>query len=126
MSPEVFDGKKYGFEVDMWAFGVTMYFMLNMEYPFSKSWHIIRYKLACKYYREGRDSERIGQKIQLQEINLEYKKEVTGKLLRRSRGSIQKNFWSEPKLQNKILWNPRTSSLQEILSWWLGIVNNRL
>ena len=35
MSPEVFSSEKYGFEVDMWAFGVIFYFMLNMEYPFS-------------------------------------------------------------------------------------------
>jgi len=25
----------YGFEVDMWAFGVLFFFMLNMEFPFS-------------------------------------------------------------------------------------------
>lgn len=39
MSPEIFSGNEssfYGFEVDMWAFGVLFYFMLNMEFPFSK------------------------------------------------------------------------------------------
>lgn len=39
MSPEIFSGNQssfYGFEVDMWAFGVLFYFMLNMEFPFSK------------------------------------------------------------------------------------------
>lgn len=38
MSPEIFSGSEnsfYGFEVDMWAFGVLFYFMLNMEFPFS-------------------------------------------------------------------------------------------
>jgi serine/threonine protein kinase len=38
MSPEIFAGNEesfYGFEVDMWAFGVLFYFMLNMEFPFS-------------------------------------------------------------------------------------------
>lgn len=38
MSPEIFSGNEtdfYGFEVDMWAFGVLFYFMLNMEFPFS-------------------------------------------------------------------------------------------
>ena len=38
MSPEIFRGDEdhvYGFEVDMWAFGVLFYFMLNMEFPFS-------------------------------------------------------------------------------------------
>ena len=39
MSPEIFKGDEehtYGFEVDMWAFGVLFYFMLNLEFPFSK------------------------------------------------------------------------------------------
>jgi doublecortin-like kinase 3 len=29
MSPEVYSQREYGFEVDMWSFGVVMYFMLN-------------------------------------------------------------------------------------------------
>lgn len=29
MSPEFYLEQEYGFEVDMWSFGVTMYFMLN-------------------------------------------------------------------------------------------------
>ena len=36
MSPEIFLNEVYSFEVDMWAFGVLLYFMLNMEFPFSK------------------------------------------------------------------------------------------
>ena len=36
MSPEIYKSDNYGFEVDMWAFGVLMYFMLNKEFPFSK------------------------------------------------------------------------------------------
>ena len=35
MAPEIYEGENYSFEVDMWAFGVLFYFMLNMEYPFS-------------------------------------------------------------------------------------------
>jgi serine/threonine protein kinase len=35
MSPEIYSGSEaYGFEVDMWAFGVLFFFMLNLEYPF--------------------------------------------------------------------------------------------
>lgn len=37
MSPEIYQGNEYGYEVDMWAFGVLFYFMLNIEYPFSKN-----------------------------------------------------------------------------------------
>lgn len=35
MAPEIYDGNKYGYGVDMWAIGVTIYYMLNGEYPFS-------------------------------------------------------------------------------------------
>lgn len=35
MSPEIYHGENYGFEVDMWAFGVLFFFMLNTEFPFS-------------------------------------------------------------------------------------------
>lgn len=47
MSPEIFksgvveqpeeEGELYGYEVDMWAFGVLLYYMLNMTYPFCNS-----------------------------------------------------------------------------------------
>jgi serine/threonine protein kinase len=40
MSPEIYSEHEYGFEVDMWAFGVVMFYMLNREFPFSKN-HII-------------------------------------------------------------------------------------
>lgn len=36
MSPELYSSKEYGFEVDMWSFGVVFYFMLNKQFPFSK------------------------------------------------------------------------------------------
>lgn len=42
MSPEIFKGDEdhvYGFEVDMWAFGVLFFFMLNMEFPFKLNPH---------------------------------------------------------------------------------------
>lgn len=42
MSPEIFAGNEqsfYGFEVDMWAFGVLFYFMLNMQFPFKLNPH---------------------------------------------------------------------------------------
>ena len=38
MSPEIYNENPirfYGYEVDIWAFGVLFYFMLNMEFPFS-------------------------------------------------------------------------------------------
>lgn len=35
MSPQLYNQQEYGFEVDMWAFGVVFYFMLNKEFPFS-------------------------------------------------------------------------------------------
>lgn len=35
MAPEIYKDEKYGYGVDMWALGVTIYFMLNSEYPFS-------------------------------------------------------------------------------------------
>lgn len=35
MAPEIYDGNKYGYGVDMWAIGVTIYYMLNGEYPFN-------------------------------------------------------------------------------------------
>lgn len=38
MSPEIYSNDHYSYEVDMWAFGVLFYFMLNMEFPFRKLW----------------------------------------------------------------------------------------
>ena len=35
MCPEIFMCETYGLEVDMWAVGVILFFMLNGEYPFS-------------------------------------------------------------------------------------------
>lgn len=40
MSPEIYREETYGFEVDMWAFGVVLFFMLNKEFPFRISPHI--------------------------------------------------------------------------------------
>ena len=37
MSPEVLSDKPYGYEIDMWSFGVVFYYMLNQELPFSKN-----------------------------------------------------------------------------------------
>ena len=34
ISPEIYSNGHYSYEVDMWAFGVLFYFMLNMEFPF--------------------------------------------------------------------------------------------
>lgn len=34
MSPEMISSERYSFEVDVWAFGVLFYFMLNGNYPF--------------------------------------------------------------------------------------------
>ncbi len=40
ISPEIFEPDEneediYGYEVDVWSFGVVFYFMLNNQYPFS-------------------------------------------------------------------------------------------
>jgi serine/threonine protein kinase len=35
-APEIFASEQYGYSIDMWAFGVVLFFMLNREYPFSK------------------------------------------------------------------------------------------
>lgn len=37
MSPEIFQAEHYGYEVDVWAFGVLFYFMLNLDYPFKSN-----------------------------------------------------------------------------------------
>ena len=37
MAPEIFLEKEYSYEVDMWAFGVLFFFMLNMEFPFKSN-----------------------------------------------------------------------------------------
>ena len=34
-APEIFFAKQYGYEVDMWAFGVLFYTMINIDFPFS-------------------------------------------------------------------------------------------
>jgi serine/threonine protein kinase len=34
MSPETINGKSYCYETDIWSFGVVLYEMLCLEYPF--------------------------------------------------------------------------------------------
>jgi serine/threonine protein kinase len=41
MSPEVLCGEDYSFEVDMWSFGVLLYFMLHKKHPFVISTQMI-------------------------------------------------------------------------------------
>lgn len=38
MAPELFSGEECSYETDIWAFGVIFYFMLNMEFPFSRTY----------------------------------------------------------------------------------------
>jgi len=46
MSPEIYkagveetdEEHSYGYEVDMWAFGVLMFYMLNLSYPFGNTY----------------------------------------------------------------------------------------
>lgn len=51
MSPEIYRQDNYGFEVDMWAFGVLFFFMLNREYPFGKFIIMQKLILNLKIYR---------------------------------------------------------------------------
>lgn len=53
MSPEILsadENNTYGYEVDMWAFGVLFYFMLNMEYPFSN--YILKQELNLCFHKK--------------------------------------------------------------------------
>ena len=34
MAPEIFNGKGYAFEADIWALGVLLYNLCTFEYPF--------------------------------------------------------------------------------------------
>lgn len=34
MAPEILEGKKYGYEIDVFALGVILYFILSGELPF--------------------------------------------------------------------------------------------
>ncbi len=49
MSPEIYLNQIYSHEVDMWAFGVLFYFMLNMEFPYSKLYVIFSIECPFKY-----------------------------------------------------------------------------
>jgi len=35
LSPEIIDGKSYGFETDVWSLGILLYEMTALKYPFS-------------------------------------------------------------------------------------------
>lgn len=39
MSPEIYS-ESYGMETDAWAFGITFFFMLNLDFPFSMNFPI--------------------------------------------------------------------------------------
>lgn len=54
MSPEVLSDKPYGYEIDMWAFGVTFYFLLNQELPFSKQYLIQNFMLMLMTPKTGK------------------------------------------------------------------------
>lgn len=34
IAPEIYTGKGYRFEVDIWSLGVTLYYLLTKQYPF--------------------------------------------------------------------------------------------
>ena len=56
MSPEVFKGDEehpYGFEVDMWAFGVLFFTMINKDFPFSICVIILELPFTGSQERKG-------------------------------------------------------------------------
>lgn len=64
MSPEIYINKEYGFEVDMWAFGIVFFFLLNKDFPFKINPHL-----------EG-NKELLGQELIKQATNFSYKEFV--------------------------------------------------
>ena len=44
MSPEIYLNEAYSYEVDMWAFGVLFFYMLNAEYPFTSTSRVTQKK----------------------------------------------------------------------------------
>ena len=72
MSPEIYAGsemKKYGYEVDMWAFGILFFFMLNVEFPFSK-------QLSMKELKENWNTEMKCAELKKMATNFSYSKAV--------------------------------------------------
>ena len=70
MAPEIFDADEYDFGVDIWALGVVFYFMLNMEYPFSKCNFIVEFSNPHASNEQKRDE------LRKQAKNFSYKKFV--------------------------------------------------
>ncbi len=71
MSPEIYNENPisfYGYEVDIWAFGVLFYFMLNMEFPFSNLLPIKK-SMKTKLLKNGTLNSKKFQKI-LATLNL--------------------------------------------------------
>lgn len=63
MSPEIFEGKKYGTKTDIWSLGVLMYLLCSFELPFAapSPYMIAQVVIAGKYkpIPEGRYSDSI-------------------------------------------------------------------
>lgn len=44
LSPEIIEGKPYGYETDIWSLGIVLYEMTALKYPFSQKESKDRYK----------------------------------------------------------------------------------
>lgn len=79
MAPEIFDSDEYDFGVDIWALGVLFFFMLNMEFPFSKLVFIIEFQNPHASNEEKRDEVRKqAQNFSYEKLVLKSKKKLKG------------------------------------------------
>lgn len=115
MSPEIYRNETYGFEVDMWAFGVLFYFMLNMEFPFSNLLIKNRNKPARSLIEEVGIADYSLQELQLQEIRLAIKEEDHAELHQRRLGPVQEDLQPQRRRPHHLRQDPRAPPLRQVL-----------